>query len=1189
MINERYIIKNILGEGRSKVFLCEDIDFPEKDIALKVLPNKVPEEEINTFRKEYFTLQKLQHPNIINSIELGTIVSDNSQEPNVEIGSKYITMEVFEGKELLDYKGCKNEDTLKNILIQICSVLYYLHQSNYIYYDLKPENILVAEIDRQPVIKLIDLGFARHIIDDKIPGITGTIQYIAPELLKKEDYDHRIDLYSLGMLLYRIIYDTFPFESDDELKIIKAQIENEFKFPENNYSDEFINIVKKLLIKDPSKRYQSCLEVLSDLGLKFDNEITNLWMPAKISSDRKDTVAILKKYLVDIKSNEVFSVRGTDGSGKSTIVEEIYSTVSASIIIKGNKNLTNISFVKFIVKQIIYNEYVYSRLNNIIIEKVEHLFKELPENLIDELKIIFTNIASSCSFILILDDFNKYDSFTHDTLITLIPILQVNNIKVILTEDSDEADVNNKVHNLQTLNLSPLTDQQLEQLINRSLHRSFPKKEIKNLIMLYADLLPGGIRTSIKDMLLLNILQYDKDGVKLNEDEKAIELLKSSQEEIYKIRLKDINDTENKLIKIISALDVTIGANALSALMEISVFNVDKLLLDLQKKEILKHYTITGTAQFSSDGFKSYINSLIEEKEEYHLKLAVSIESTLPDFNKNELARQYELAKEDEKCYSILIEVIDEAEKISAFSYEKQILEHLLLLELHEDNLNLIKYRLAILLNKLSDFNNALKYFYEINNNKLNDKEKLELEIVKANSLIETGEMEKGKSILQSIVNNINEVKSKLRVFLEIARADLDLGNFEESENLCNQIIDNSSSSTLLIGKSYGVLGLIKIYKDNNFDDALVQFEKAREVYYQTDLKLLATQMENNIGNIYSIKGEYKNAELSWNKALELNKSIGNLNNEAKTSMNYGLYYFERLNFKKSIELLNRANSIFSSIGDKLDAGLVYSNLGEIYLMTCDYEKSLESIIKSKNILNSINNLNESLTSQFYLGQFYFVIGDLKKIKKIINEYDSVQDKELISEQNKNNFRYLKLIVEIENKNIIDILKNLREIKEIFLTNEDTFYYFQATEHLIHILIESSKFKEAYSEIEKEDLKDLCSKNKYFEARRQLLLGRLAKKESGLKLNSAIEYFENVYQFIEDFTITELTWKVLWEMSEYYYERGNKLKGKEYAQYTKASIEHIAEKIVNKKMLQNYLAETQRQKALKSISEIILD
>jgi len=1187
MINERYIIKNILGEGRSKVFLCEDIDFPEKKVALKVLPNKAPEEEIDIFRKEYFTLQKLQHQNIINAIELGTIISDNSQEPIVEIGSKYITMEVFEGKELLEYKDCKKEETLKDILIQICSVLYYLHQSNYIYYDLKPENILVADNDGQPVIKLIDLGFARHTIDDKIPGITGTMQYIAPELLKKEAYDHRIDLYSLGMLLYRIIYDTFPFETDDEIKIIKAQIENEFEFPECQISDEFINLVKKLLIKDPSARYQSCLEVLSDLGVTFDNKITNQWMPAKVSADRKATVVILKKYLEDVKSTEVFSVRGTDGAGKSTVADEVFSTVRTSIIIKNNKNLTDTSFVKFIVKRIIYNEYIYPRLNNVTLKRVEHLFKELPENLIDELKIIFTNVASSSRFTLILDDFNQYDTFTHDTILTLIPIFQVNNIKIILTEDSDESDVSKKVHNLQTINLSPFTDQQLEQLINRSLHPSLPKAEIKKLILLYADLLPGGIRTSLKDMLLLNILQYDKDGVKLNSDKKSIELLKSSQEEIYKIRLKDLSEQENNLIKTISAIDITIGANALSKLINISMFETDKLLLDLQNKEIVKQYSITGTALFSSDGLKSYIYSLIKDKEEFHLKLAVNIESTIPDFNKNELARQYELAKEAEKCFSILIEVAKEAEKISAYSYERQILEHLLDLDLQEDKFNLIKYRLAILLDKMGEFKYSLDFINNVELDMLKPDESIDLQIAKGHSLIETDELEKGKELLEGLLNNIDNNEKKITVLSEIARADLDLGNFDDVTTICGDVISDNSALPKEKGRANATLALKEIYKNNDFDKALELFLKAEEIFQDADLKVMMTRMGNNIGNIYNIKNDYKNAESYWNKAVELNKSIGNLENEALLIMNLGIYHFEQLNIQKSIDLYNRAYSIFQSIGDVQNQGIIKSNLGENYIFISEYQKAIEELKLSKRILSESQNENELLTTLFLIGELNLIIGDNTKVEDLLYGYDKIEDKESISEENKNNFRYLKLLSNIDEIKPVEAVKELTEIKEVFLSNEDTYHYFRAEEELICNHIENGKFKDALDELENKDLNELCAKLKYFNARKELLSGILSQMCPDLKMNSAIEFFEKAYQFIENFTITELTWKVLFEISNYYFKRGNKLKAKEYAQYTKATIEHIAEKIIDNKMLQKYLTEKQRQKVLKSLSDII--
>ena len=69
-----------------------------------------------------------------------------------------MTLEYFEGEELLNSIKIRDEKNLKEIVKQICSVLYYLHQSKYIYYDLKPENILVSFKGKNPQIRLIDLG-----------------------------------------------------------------------------------------------------------------------------------------------------------------------------------------------------------------------------------------------------------------------------------------------------------------------------------------------------------------------------------------------------------------------------------------------------------------------------------------------------------------------------------------------------------------------------------------------------------------------------------------------------------------------------------------------------------------------------------------------------------------------------------------------------------------------------------------------------------------------------------------------------------------------------------------------------------------------------------------------------------------------------------------------------------------------
>ncbi|HSP86522.1 MAG TPA: protein kinase, partial [Ignavibacteriaceae bacterium] len=117
MINDRFKIIKKLGEGRSRVFLCNDINNPEKEFAIKILPETADAPEVKTFRDEFFTLQKLNHPNIISSYDEGMVVkTDNEEEINHE--SRFIVLEYFPGIELLKYSKVNDEQTLKIILKQ---------------------------------------------------------------------------------------------------------------------------------------------------------------------------------------------------------------------------------------------------------------------------------------------------------------------------------------------------------------------------------------------------------------------------------------------------------------------------------------------------------------------------------------------------------------------------------------------------------------------------------------------------------------------------------------------------------------------------------------------------------------------------------------------------------------------------------------------------------------------------------------------------------------------------------------------------------------------------------------------------------------------------------------------------------------------------------------------------------------
>ena len=407
MINKRYIVSKKLGEGRSKVFNVIDTEFPEREVAAKFLPPSASSQENEFFREEYFILQKLDHPNIIKSFELSSVVvKEEDEESEIKIFSPFITMEYFPSIPLLIYSGLREEKKLNQIVKQICSVLYYLHQSNYIYYDLKAENILVAELNGNPIIKIIDLGFARNALLNYDKDIQGTPYYIAPELLKNEQHNHKVDFYALGMLLYRIVYGKFPFVNETELDIYKAHIEEEFILGPSIYSKKIISVIEKLIKKRPEDRYDNALEIILDLQLPIDFEIVKDLVPAKVFSDRKDAFNILNTYLNDKTSNEVFTVTGFDGSGKTSLLLEIYRQKQFSVYIENTKVKTGLEAVKYIFHKIILTEAVYNEKANEYSEIIKDVFDKSSQSILESVKRIFNTLPSGVNLTVLLDDYN---------------------------------------------------------------------------------------------------------------------------------------------------------------------------------------------------------------------------------------------------------------------------------------------------------------------------------------------------------------------------------------------------------------------------------------------------------------------------------------------------------------------------------------------------------------------------------------------------------------------------------------------------------------------------------------------------------------------------------------------------------------------------------------------------------------
>ena len=131
-----------------------------------------------------------------------------------------------------------------------------LNKYNIMHRDLKPDNIFFHNGD----IKLGDFGFCKSFIksNDMTSTMLGSPIYMAPEVLKGEVYSSKADIWSLGVVLFEMLFGTCPFESSSIAKLISVLAENDLVIPleVNNISVSTQNLLKKLLVKDQFKRIE---------------------------------------------------------------------------------------------------------------------------------------------------------------------------------------------------------------------------------------------------------------------------------------------------------------------------------------------------------------------------------------------------------------------------------------------------------------------------------------------------------------------------------------------------------------------------------------------------------------------------------------------------------------------------------------------------------------------------------------------------------------------------------------------------------------------------------------------------------------------------------------------------------------------------------------------------------------------
>ena len=167
----------------------------------------------------------------------------------------YIVSEFLQGGDMFYHMHHSTinftENTVKFYIIELILAIEFLHENNVIYRDLKPENILM---NSEGHIKISDFGLSKKLENqkDKAYTLCGTLQYLAPEILKNKGYDKSVDWWSLGCIYYEMLTGNLPFKTNGN-KINLDVFEEKIDFDEN-MNPLLINLISQLLNVNPKKR-----------------------------------------------------------------------------------------------------------------------------------------------------------------------------------------------------------------------------------------------------------------------------------------------------------------------------------------------------------------------------------------------------------------------------------------------------------------------------------------------------------------------------------------------------------------------------------------------------------------------------------------------------------------------------------------------------------------------------------------------------------------------------------------------------------------------------------------------------------------------------------------------------------------------------------------------------------------------
>ena len=273
VIADRYHVVKKLGEGgMGQVYLAEHVKMGRRS-AIKVMnPSMVHDPDaVARFNREAANASRITHPNVC-------AIYDFGETPD---GLIYLAMEFVEGEPLTDV--LTREQTLPparaaSIFLQVADALQAAHDLSIVHRDLKPDNIMLTRArDGSDIVKVVDFGIAKAVGGDDTQKVTktglvvGTPEFMSPEQLSGDPLDGRSDVYSLALVLFKMLTGKLPFEGTTVQDTMVKRLTDEPASladarPDVRFPPGLQASLDSALARRPVDRYQSAAKFADDVA-----------------------------------------------------------------------------------------------------------------------------------------------------------------------------------------------------------------------------------------------------------------------------------------------------------------------------------------------------------------------------------------------------------------------------------------------------------------------------------------------------------------------------------------------------------------------------------------------------------------------------------------------------------------------------------------------------------------------------------------------------------------------------------------------------------------------------------------------------------------------------------------------------------------------------------------------------------